>query len=424
MDNFSKQNTVGRERNKYLGANRQENYRKNTMQTRIVSGNLEFQKGEVNMRLRNLPKMATILPAGCLALLLIAAPTMAQQDRDEYDSDQQSQQQRDDSQRSRDYQQDNQQDYQSDRQREFRSDTDQNQRSRRDQNQSQRMQGDQEQAGLGIILSSENGDVRVRRVIRDSAADEAGFQEDDTIVSVNGRRINDAMQLVRIIRGEDPGSQIEIQVRRDGRVRNLMADLASRREALNRGDELQRSDLRDMRQDFRQDQRQDRQQLRDTRQDDRQSRRDWRQDEQSRYTVNSPPWGDDQLLRHVNVLERQVSQLQNEIEDLRRMVQDDPSQSRFDRSRGQSGMSSRQDTSRMRSSDQRGRQQFDRQRDDRQRFDGQDYGSRSDNRRSGESRNFGDQGSRDYDDRDYGTRDYQDRDYDDRSNNRSRSGRN
>ena len=51
--------------------------------------------------------------------------------------------------------------------------------------------------------------------------------------------------------------------------------------------------------------------------------------EMEMYSDNSPPWEGDDLIRHVDSLERQLKQMQSEIHDLRSMLNDNPAEREF-----------------------------------------------------------------------------------------------
>lgn len=186
-------------------------------------------------------------------------------------------------------------------------------------------------AGLGVSAATSRRGVRVLRVMQDSPADEAGLQENDEILSVNGTSIDDGRQLTQVIRRQEPGSQVRLRIYRDGQERTLTATLKPLREAIgNRGDQ---PDGRDR-----------------------------------RFYRGSPPWGDDQLIQHVDHLERHIRQLQRELRDLRQMLSDDP---------GRRGYSQDRDSRRSSNRDERF-QDDDRRSGDDDRF----YEDRDDSRRS------------------------------------------
>jgi len=58
-----------------------------------------------------------------------------------------------------------------------------------------------------------------------SAADKAGLQAGDVVLSVDGRRINDSAELPRVIGEKRPGTRVKLEVWREGRNRDVTATL-------------------------------------------------------------------------------------------------------------------------------------------------------------------------------------------------------
>ena len=58
-----------------------------------------------------------------------------------------------------------------------------------------------------------------------SAADKAGLQAGDVVLSVDGRRINDSAELPRVIGEKRPGTRVKLEVWREGRSRDVTATL-------------------------------------------------------------------------------------------------------------------------------------------------------------------------------------------------------
>jgi serine protease Do len=58
-----------------------------------------------------------------------------------------------------------------------------------------------------------------------SAADKAGLQAGDVVLSVDGRPINESAELPRVIGEKRPGTQVKMEIWRDGRSRNVTATL-------------------------------------------------------------------------------------------------------------------------------------------------------------------------------------------------------
>jgi len=58
-----------------------------------------------------------------------------------------------------------------------------------------------------------------------SAADKAGLQAGDVVLNVDGRPINDSAELPRVIGEKRPGTQVKMEIWREGRSRNVTATL-------------------------------------------------------------------------------------------------------------------------------------------------------------------------------------------------------
>ncbi|UCG61209.1 MAG: PDZ domain-containing protein [Candidatus Zixiibacteriota bacterium] len=95
-------------------------------------------------------------------------------------------------------------------------------------------------AWLGVVGQSVDRDLAydfdlpvkegayINDVLRDSPAEEAGLEEDDIIVSVEGTRVRDYDDLVDIIEDHKPGDEITLTVMRDDEKIELKATLDSR----------------------------------------------------------------------------------------------------------------------------------------------------------------------------------------------------
>jgi membrane-associated protease RseP (regulator of RpoE activity) len=71
--------------------------------------------------------------------------------------------------------------------------------------------------------------VEVTLVDRDAPAGKAGLKERDVILSFNGRNIQGADDLRKLIRETSPGQAVELGISRDGQPMTLKAELADRR---------------------------------------------------------------------------------------------------------------------------------------------------------------------------------------------------
>jgi S1-C subfamily serine protease len=86
-------------------------------------------------------------------------------------------------------------------------------------------------AFLGVVGSdSETGraGALVTEVMADSAADEAGFEVDDLVVSINGTRVQGIFDLASLVRALRPGELVEFVVVRDGAEITIEATLGIR----------------------------------------------------------------------------------------------------------------------------------------------------------------------------------------------------
>ena len=61
-------------------------------------------------------------------------------------------------------------------------------------------------------------------------ADKAGLEEEDVILSLNGREVDSVKEATELVRNLKPGSRLSISVMRDGRQRQFSATLAEREE--------------------------------------------------------------------------------------------------------------------------------------------------------------------------------------------------
>jgi S1-C subfamily serine protease len=68
----------------------------------------------------------------------------------------------------------------------------------------------------------------VQQVVPGSAAEEAGLELGDVIFEVDGRSVDGAADVGRIIQDKDPGDRVQIRYERDGEARTATATLGSR----------------------------------------------------------------------------------------------------------------------------------------------------------------------------------------------------
>ena len=84
------------------------------------------------------------------------------------------------------------------------------------------------QGYFGAVLRSPSSDrtgAEVRDVEIGSPAAEAGLQKGDTVLSINGKRLNDAVTFQRLYRAWRAGDTLEMEVQREGQSRRLRVTL-------------------------------------------------------------------------------------------------------------------------------------------------------------------------------------------------------
>jgi serine protease Do len=79
-----------------------------------------------------------------------------------------------------------------------------------------------------LVGMREGGGAMVLEVMEGGAGEAAGLRRYDVITSVSGQGISDGDQLVRTISLKPPGSDVDLQVFREGRLVNVRARLAER----------------------------------------------------------------------------------------------------------------------------------------------------------------------------------------------------
>lgn len=96
----------------------------------------------------------------------------------------------------------------------------------------------EERAWLGVQLQALNDDLReamdmnedqegvlIAEVLDDSPADEAGLEDGDVVMSIDGEDMTSVKELVAAIQDRSPGDRVEIKVLRDGRRRTFNVEL-------------------------------------------------------------------------------------------------------------------------------------------------------------------------------------------------------
>jgi hypothetical protein len=266
-----------------------------------------------------------------IACLATAMPGQlrAQQDRGREPWDQGRQSDQSDQQRDR---QSDDQYRDSDRQQRQQRDRDQ-QRWQREERSSRTTWGGQssEQAGLGVALDrSDNQEgALVERVFRNSPAEEMGLREGDRILSINDEDVESNRDLMDQIQKLNPGDKVTLEIERDGNEQELSGRLESRQQAL-----ISRSE-RDQQRGM-----STRQSWSDRGRSDQYRERDQfggRQQQGGQYSRFEDSRGSHGLRSQIDSLERQVQQIQRQLDDLRVAVDGRGQRSQWqDRSRDQS----------------------------------------------------------------------------------------
>jgi S1-C subfamily serine protease len=83
----------------------------------------------------------------------------------------------------------------------------------------------------GQTVESGRAGALIVDVVEGSAADEAGFQVDDLVVSINGNRVQGSSDLASLVRSHRPGELVEFVVVRDGAEVTIRATLGVREDA-------------------------------------------------------------------------------------------------------------------------------------------------------------------------------------------------
>ncbi len=74
-----------------------------------------------------------------------------------------------------------------------------------------------ERGWLGVAVDEANGSVTVANVERNSPAARSGVRAGDTILAVNGERVDTSRGLIRLVAAASPGASVRLSIRRQGR---------------------------------------------------------------------------------------------------------------------------------------------------------------------------------------------------------------
>ena len=93
--------------------------------------------------------------------------------------------------------------------------------------------GQVEHAWLGVSIEDSNDGVAISAVIENSPAQDAGIEEGDVILEVDGVAIDAPQDLTSIVTEKSPGDKVELKVTRDGDERTVEIELGERPNRLN-----------------------------------------------------------------------------------------------------------------------------------------------------------------------------------------------
>jgi serine protease Do len=79
---------------------------------------------------------------------------------------------------------------------------------------------------LGIDESVKG--ILINQIYEDSPAEEAGLKENDVVVSIDGETGESLSDFVELVSSKEPGTEIEIKVYRDGKMKTIDATLGER----------------------------------------------------------------------------------------------------------------------------------------------------------------------------------------------------
>jgi len=76
-------------------------------------------------------------------------------------------------------------------------------------------------------LDLDNG-IRVKKVLKDSPAEKAGIEEDDILISYNGKKVYDSKDLVNMVRKSDIDDEVTIGYYREGKQKEVSVKIAKK----------------------------------------------------------------------------------------------------------------------------------------------------------------------------------------------------
>jgi len=70
--------------------------------------------------------------------------------------------------------------------------------------------------------------IFVTEVHEDSPADEAGIKDHDIVISIDGEKGGDLKGFIKLVQSKEPGTKVDVQVYRDGKMKTMTATLAEK----------------------------------------------------------------------------------------------------------------------------------------------------------------------------------------------------
>jgi putative serine protease PepD len=83
-------------------------------------------------------------------------------------------------------------------------------------------------AYLGVQLTDATGGAGVAQLRGDGPASDAGLQVGDVVTAIDGKPVGGSDALVGAVDGHEPGDEVTLKVRRDGRIRDVHVKLGTR----------------------------------------------------------------------------------------------------------------------------------------------------------------------------------------------------
>lgn len=86
-------------------------------------------------------------------------------------------------------------------------------------------QANENTAMLGVVTNKTDDGLQITNVSKESAAEKAGLKENDIILSIDDKKVEDADDLTKIIRAHKPGDKVNITYKRDKKEQKVTAEL-------------------------------------------------------------------------------------------------------------------------------------------------------------------------------------------------------